>query len=436
MTPLVDRMFDALDERVAHRRIGRTASRKIFPMHWSFLLGEVSLIAFVVLVATGLFLTMFYVPSTESTVYEGSSVVHQGREFPAAYESILRLSHDIGAGPLMRRVHRAASHLLIASTLLHFLRILLTGAFKRPREPNYHLGLLLLMLVIAAGWLGHSLPFDLASGTSLRIFYSVLLSVPLVGDPIAFWAFGGEFPTAQMVSRFFAFHALWLPIAITALIAVHLALVARLQHTQAPEDGVDGHRTVVGEPLWPWQAIKSAVLFLLIVGVLAASAVLVPWAVMGAPYRIGEVVNQTQPDWFLFWVEGLLRLVPDFEFAFLGMVWSQVFVVGAGVPLVVVGLLVSYPWIERAVTGPPAETHVLEHPLDVPFRAGMVTGVGAFLVIASTAAAQDVIARVLFAPVQSVTWTLRVLLLVVPPLLGLAVAAYARSQPSRWGHRS
>jgi ubiquinol-cytochrome c reductase cytochrome b subunit len=438
VTPLVDRLFDALDERVQHRRVGRAASGKIFPLHWSFLIGEVTLVSFMVLLATGLFLTMFYVPSTELTVYEGTSQVHQGRELPAAYESVVRLSHDIDAGLFARRVHRAASHVFIASALLHFLRVVLTGAFTRPREPNYHIGLVLLILAVAAGWIGHNLPYDLMSGTSLRILYAFALSLPWVGDPVAFWIFGGEFPTGQMISRFFAVHVLWLPLAITGLITLHMILVVRQQHTQPPEDGVDGHRTVVGEPLWPWQAVTSTVLALLVVGVLTASAVLVPWSDVDyvGPYRIGAVTNQAQPDWFLLWVEGLLRLAPQFEFAFLGAVWSQVFVVGVAAPLLIVLLFFLYPSIERRVVGGTGETHVLEHPLDVPFRTGMVSATVTFFLVASAAGAHDVIARLMHVPVETVAWALRVLIVVLPVLVGLAATWYARAQPSRWKHRN
>ena len=434
MTPLVDRLFDALDDRVGHRRVGRVASQKIFPLHWSFLLGEVTLFAFVVLVATGLFLTMFYVPSAETTVYEGASAVHQGREMPAAYESVVRITHDVDAGLLVRRVHRVASHVFIAAILAHFLRVVLTGAFRRPRELNYYIGLLLLMLTVATGWIGHNLPLDVLSGNSFRILYALLLSVPWVGDPLAYWVFGGVFPTGTMVSRFFAIHVLWLPIAITALISMHMLLVVRQQHTQPPDPEVDGQRQVIGEPLWPWQAVTSGVLFLLLLGILVTSAILVPWSDVDytGPFRVGDVVQQAQPDWFLWWVEGLLRIVPDFEFVFLGALWSQVFVVGVALPVAVLVLFFAYPTIERARVGRTPESHVLDHPLDVPFRAGMVGLSVGFFAVSSAAAAQDVIARLLFAPVESVTWTLRIAILVVPPLLALLATAYARSQPQRW----
>lgn len=437
MTPLVDRLFDMLDERVAHRHVGEAASRKIFPSHWSFLLGEVALISFLVLVGTGIFLTMFYVPSAEQTVYEGSSAVHQGRELPEAYESVVRLTHDVNAGLLVRRVHRAASHLFIFATLAHFARIVLTGAFQRPREPNYHIGLALLLLAVATGWVGHNLPLDTLAVTSYRIFYAMALSVPWVGDPVALWIFGGEFPTTQMISRFFSVHVLWLPLTITGVITLHMLLVLRQQHTQAPEEGVDGQTTVVGEPLWPWQAVTTMVLFLLVVGILAASAVLVPWSDVDyvGPYRLGSVVNQSHPDWFLIWVEGLLRLVPAFELDLLGATWTQVFVVGTAVPLLVVALLFAYPWIERRTVGPTGNVHVLDHPLDVPFRAGMVAFSVTFFLVATVAGAHDVVARLLFAPIELVTWVLQAAILVLPPAAGLAVAAYARSQPLRWRHR-
>ncbi len=234
MTPLFALLLTNLDERLQLRSPGRKVANKVFPHNWSFLLGEVALISFTILVATGIFLTMFYRPSTDPVAYTGSSVLFQGRELPAAFESVVRMTYDVRGGLFFRRVHRAAAHVFVAATILHLVRIMLTGAFRRPREVNWVVGFVLFNLVLAAGVTGYSLPYDALAGTGIRIMYSVLLSIPVIGDNVAFWIFGGPFPTGDVIPRFFVTHVLIVPLVLFGAIGVHLALVGRQRHTQFP----------------------------------------------------------------------------------------------------------------------------------------------------------------------------------------------------------
>jgi ubiquinol-cytochrome c reductase cytochrome b subunit len=419
MTPLFALLFDSLDERLRLRGPGRKVANKVFPHNWSFLLGEVALLAFVVLVATGIFLTMFYRPSTDPVVYQGGDVLFVGRSLPSAFESIVRLSHDVPGGLLFRRIHRAAAHLFVAAAVLHLVRILLSGAFRRPREVNYHVGIGLFLLSLAAGFTGYSLPYDALAGTGIRIAYSAALSIPYVGDRIAFWIFGGPFPTGDVIPRFFVFHVLMIPGLIIGLVAVHLALVARQRHTQFPSPDVDGHRFVVGKPLWPSQFAESATLMLWVGGVLVLSSVLIPWSdvTLQGPYRPGEVGNNAQPDWYMFWLEGALRVFPALEFRVLGMTVSGPFFAGALLPGLVFAALVAYPFMERRVYRLEGDWHVLQNPLDLPLRAAFVVGLFSFLLILSAAATNDVLSRLTGVNVETWTWVFRVTTLGTPPVL-------------------
>jgi ubiquinol-cytochrome c reductase cytochrome b subunit len=435
VTPLFELMLDSLDRRLRLRKPGRQVVNKVFPDNWSFLLGEVALFSFVILVLTGIFLTMFYRPSVTLVTYTGSYELFADRPLPAAFESIVRLSHDIPGGLLFRRLHRGASHLFIAATVLHLLRILLTGAFRRPREVNYHVGIVLLLLAFAAGFTGYSLPYDQLAGTGMRIAYSELLSFPVVGDRLAFWIFGGDFPTGDVIPRFYVFHVLVLPALLIGLVTVHLVVMARQRHTQFPRRDIDGHRYVAGKPLWPSQFAISTTLILWLGGVLAAAAVLVPWSdvLLLGPYRPGEVGNNAQPDWFLFWLEGALRIFPALEFGLPGMTISGPFVAGILLPGLIVGFLIAYPFLERRVYRLEADWHVLQNPLDIPLRAAAVVGVFSFVLLLSAAATNDILSRMTAIPIEAITWFFRVTSIVVPLLLAWAITLYSRRRLARRG---
>lgn len=442
MTPVFARLYDYLDARLRLRSPLRALAGHLFPSHWSFLLGEVALASLGILVLTGVFLTMFYRPSLDPVVYSGASSLYEGRTLPAAFESIVRLSNDVPGGLLVRRIHRGASHLFLLTILIHLLRVVLTGAFRRPREVNYHLGGLLLLAAVTSGYTGHNLPMDVLAGTSLRILYSFLLSVPLVGERVALWVFAGEFPTGDFLSRMFVVHVLVLPALLIAGALLHSLLVGRQTHASAPHPEVDVHTTEVGAPLWPDQVGKTTTLVLAITCLVVASAVLVPWSdvQLHGPYVVAEASNASQPDWFLFWIEGALRLYPPILLTLGPVTISGPFVTGIAMPALLVLLLFGYPFLERRIApsaagGPRAREghhHLLQHPVDVPLRAGIVAAVGTFFAVLTVAGANDVVARVVSVSTEDTIRVLRVALVAGPPLVGWAVARYAAAQPPRW----
>ncbi|MDQ3983474.1 MAG: cytochrome b, partial [Actinomycetota bacterium] len=261
-------MLRWLDSRLGAASWTRKALRKVFPDHWSFLLGEIALFCFLILLATGIFLTLFYRADATRVVYEGPYAPLQGREVSAAFESVMRISYEVRAGLVMRQIHHWAALVFVASIVVHTMRVFFTGAFRKPREVNWLVGVALLLLSIGMGFTGYSLPDDLLSGTGLRIAYSVLISVPFVGPYLAFLVFGGEFPTEGIISRLFVLHVMLLPAAIIALITVHLGILVRQKHTQHRGAGRT-ERNVVGKALWPSQVFKSVGLLLLTAAVLA-----------------------------------------------------------------------------------------------------------------------------------------------------------------------
>src|SRR3954451_19060938 len=192
-----------------------------------------------------------------------------GATTSAAYNSALQLSFDVRAGLLMRQTHHWAALIFIGAIVLHLCRIFFTGAYRRPREMNWVIGLTMLLLAIANGFAGYSMPDDLLSGTGLRIAYSVVLSIPAVGAYVAFFVFGGEFPAEDITSRLYIIHVLIVPAAIVALLSVHLAILWRQKHTQFPGRGrTQGN--VVGSRLWPVYALRSIGLFCAVTAVLCA----------------------------------------------------------------------------------------------------------------------------------------------------------------------
>ncbi len=327
--------------------MARKTLDKVFPDHWSFLLGEVSLYCFVVLVLTGIYLSFFFSPSTSVVTYDGSYGPLRGVEMSQAYESAIRISFDVRAGMVMRQIHHWAALLFIAAIIAHLARIFFTGAFRRPRELNWMIGVTLLVLAMINGFAGYSLLDDQLSGTGLRIANAIILSVPIVGTWVSSLLFGGPYPGPEMLQRLFVAHILLIPAVIGVLIAVHLALVIRHKHTQYPGPG-KREDNVVGQRLWPTYTAKAGGLFFLVASVLAALGGLAQinaiWVT--GPYRGADVSSASQPDWYMGWTEGGLRLMPPWEIRAFGFQIPNPFFPGVLLPSIVFGILYVWPFIE------------------------------------------------------------------------------------------
>jgi ubiquinol-cytochrome c reductase cytochrome b subunit len=416
---MLKRVYRWFDSRLGTTSFTRGALNKVFPDHWSFMLGEVALYSFVVLLITGVFLTFFFEASTSEVVYDGSYAPLRGVEMSDAYRSVLELSFNVRAGLVMRQMHHWAALLFIASIVAHMIRIFFTGAFRRPREINWMIGVTLLILAIFNGFTGYSLPDDLLSGVGLRIANSIALAVPLIGSWIAFLIFGGEFPNDVIIGRLFVTHIMIIPAAIAVLLSIHLAIVWRQKHTQFPGAG-RLESNVVGSKLWPTYAMKSVALFFAVAALLAVLGGLVQinpvW--LYGPFRADQVTSPAQPDWYLGWVEGALRIFPAWETRAFGFEIPNPFFPAVLLPGLTFLLLYAWPFIEARVTGDHEPHHLLDRARDHPARTALGVATLSFYLVLFLAAGNDLIARWMDLPVLSVTWFFRAAVLILPPLSG------------------
>jgi ubiquinol-cytochrome c reductase cytochrome b subunit len=416
---LTRRLATWLDKRLGAARFARTALNKVFPDHWSFMIGEIAMYCLVILIMTGVYLTFFFVPDSRQVVYHGSYAPLKGVHMSAAYQSTLKVTFDVRAGLVMRQIHHWAALLFLGAILVHLLRIFFTGAFRRPREINWVIGLSLLLLGLANGFTGYSLPDDLLSGTGLRIAYSVLESIPLLGPWLAFLVFGGEFPSDDIISRLFVIHVLIVPALIVGLLTAHLALLVRHKHTQFPGRG-RSNRNVVGSKLWPTFTAKTLGLFFFVFAVCAALGGLAQinpvW--LYGPFQSSAVSAGSQPDWYIGWLEGALRLMPPWEVRIGGFEIPNPFFPGVLLPGITFTLLYAWPWIEAWFTKDYEEHHLLDRPRDRPVRSALGVAVLAFYIVLFFAGGNDVIAAHFDLSVNSVTYVFRALLFVLPIVSG------------------
>ncbi|MFN2608614.1 MAG: cytochrome bc complex cytochrome b subunit [Acidimicrobiales bacterium] len=415
---MIGRVIAWVDDRLGASSFTRTALDKVFPDHWSFMLGEVALYCFVILVVTGVYLTFFFVPASREVVYNGSYAPLRGVSMSAAYKSALDISFGVRAGLVMRQMHHWAALVFVASLVVHLCRVFFTGAFRRPREINWLIGVTLLILAIANGFFGYSLLDDLLSGTGVRVGYSIALSIPVIGSWLAFLFFGGEFPAVQFITRFFVLHVLLLPALIVGLLGAHMAILWRQKHTQFRGPGRT-EDNIVGSRLWPTYALKSTGLFAIVAGVLAGLGGLAQinpvW--LYGPYNPAQASAATagsQPDWYVGWLDGALRVMPGWEVRAFGHTIANPFFPGALLPgLTFLGLYL-WPFVERRLTADRASHNLLDRPRDAPVRTGTGAAVMAFYGVLFFAGGNDILSSIFGIAPETVTNVFRVLLVVAP----------------------
>jgi ubiquinol-cytochrome c reductase cytochrome b subunit len=417
MTPTDPAAF--VDERLRTSRPLKAALRYVFPDHWSFLLGEMALYSFVVLVLTGIFLALSFDAGSSEVVWHGPYAPLDGAQVTTSYASALDLSFKVPGGLLFRQTHHWAALLFVVAITLHLLRVVYTGAFRKPRELNYLVGVLMLGLGLVEGYVGYSLLDDLLSGMGLAIGWSVSMSIPLVGGAISTLLWDGPYPGGDaFLPRLFIAHVFILPALIAALMGLHLAMIVRQHHTQFRGPG-RREDNVVGSPMWPgyalrslgWMAATSAVLVLL--GGLVQINPVWQWG----PYQpwLGE--NGAQPDWYLGWLIGALRLVPGFDITAFGRtIVPNPFFGGLLFPTLVFGLLFLFPWVDRLLftRDGDAKHHLLERPRDNPRRTGFITAVVVWVGTVFAFGAADRIFLALQISYTAQLWIFRVLFFVAP----------------------
>jgi ubiquinol-cytochrome c reductase cytochrome b subunit len=428
----LERIGRWIDTRTGMAGVVRTGLRKVFPDHWSFLLGEIALFCFVILVATGTFLTFFFVPSAAPVTYNGSYAPLHGTEVSAAFDSVMRLSFEVRAGLLMRQIHHWTALVFVAVVIAHLCRVFFTGAFRRPREINWIVGFTLLVLAIAEGFTGYSLPDDLLSGTGARIAYSAALSIPFIGPWVASLVFGGEFPTLALISRFFVIHVMLLPGVFIGGIVVHLALLVLHKHTQY-RGGPARETNVVGRHFWPSQVFLSSGLFFLTAALVALIGGLFQvnpiWAY--GPFNGSVVSSPAQPDWYVGWLDGSLRIFPPFEPTILGITIPSAFIPGVVVPTILFTLIALAPFIEERVTRDGREHHLLDRFWEHPVRTASGLAVLMLFGVLTLAGGNDVIAFYFTTQVETLTLLFRGLAIVLPILTWIVVYRVCRARVRR-----
>jgi ubiquinol-cytochrome c reductase cytochrome b subunit len=417
-----------VDERTGISYVVREFGRKIFPDHWSFMLGEVALYSFVVILLTGTFLTFFFQASMAEVTYDGSYGPLKGLEMSAAMQSSLHISFEIRGGLLIRQVHHWAALLFVASIMLHMLRIFFTGAFRKPREINWVIGFVLWILAMAEGFTGYSLPDDLLSGNGLRIIAGMVQGIPFIGSWIEWLVFGGEFPGTAIVGRLYTLHILLLPAAVLAFIAIHLVFVVTHKHTQYAGPGRTNDN-VIGVPVLPVFAAKAGGFFFVVFGLLMAMGAFFTinpiWTY--GPYDPSPVSAGTQPDWYIGFADGALRLMPGWlggpggvpmEFTILNTTYS----LNLLIPIVVLGLFIVavmiYPFLEAWVTGDRREHHIADRPRNMPTRTAIGAAGATFYFVLFAGASSDLVATHFKLSIESVITILQFGLFLAP------VAAY------------
>jgi len=407
-----------VDERTGAAPFMRRTLNKIFPDHWSFLLGEIALYSFIILLLTGTYLALFFKPSAAEVIYHGSYARLQGIEVSEAYASTLHISFDVRGGLLIRQIHHWAALLFVSAISVHMFRIFFTGAFRKPREFNWIIGTILLTLGLLEGFAGYSLPDDLLSGTGLRIAAGIVEAIPVVGSYLFMFIFGGLFPGADFIPRLYAIHILVIPGIILALITVHLMLVWVQKHTQFPGPGRT-EKNVVGYPLLPVYQAKAGGFFFMVFGLTAALGGLAQinpvW--LYGPYDPAQVTAGSQPDWYIGFLEGALRMMPNVELHFWGNTLSlNVLVPALILPGLIFTLIGLYPFIEEWVTGDKREHHLLDRPRNVPVRTGLGVMSLTFYILLWINGGNDIIADKFHLSINAMTWTMRFLVIILPPI--------------------
>jgi quinol---cytochrome-c reductase cytochrome b subunit len=416
-TPLGKTAYEIDDRLILSGWVRRTMN-KVYPDHWSFLLGEIALYSFLILLLSGTYLTFFFDASMREVVYGGSYAPLRGVEMSAAYDSALGLSFDVRGGLFMRQLHHWAALLFVAAIVVHLLRIFFTGAFRRPRETNWLIGVVLLVLSLLMGVTGYSLPDDLLSGTGLRIISAILLSIPVVGTWVHFAVFNGDFVGEQIIGRFYIAHVLLFPAIILGLIAVHLLILVKQKHTQFAGPGRTEHN-VVGNRLFPTFAAKATGLIFVVFGICALLAGLVQinpvW--LWGPYNPAQVSSASQPDWYIGFLDGSTRLFPAWDINLPGdytvpaLFWPTVVIAGA-----MFTILALYPFIERKLTRDTAAHHLLQRPRDVPVRTSLgIMGLTFYLML-MLSGGNDVIADKFDISLNAMTWIGRIGVIILPPI--------------------
>ena len=412
-----------IDDRFHLAKTGEKNLRKVFPNHWSFMLGEIALYSFIILLVTGVFLTLWFKPSMMEVVYDGSYERLQGVPMSEAFASTLYIDFDVRGGFLVRQIHHWSALIFVASLVIHMLRVFFTGAFRKPREINWLIGVAIFALAMVEGLFGYSLPDDLPSGMGVRILQGVMLAIPLVGTYVSMFLFGGEFPGEDIITRLYVLHVLLIPALLLGLIVAHFMILWHQKHTQYPGVGKTD-KTVVGTPMFPAFAVKAGGFFFFTFAVTAGLSAFVqinPVHLFG-PFTPTSITSGLQPDWYMGFMEGSLRIFPNwFDFQIAGYpIMTAVLVPGLVIPGVIFGGLALWPFIEQWITGDKSHHNVVDRPRNAPVRTGVGVAGVVFYGVLWLAGSNDILSETFSIDLYLTTYIFRVLA-IAGPILGFII---------------
>jgi ubiquinol-cytochrome c reductase cytochrome b subunit len=418
--------LDTVDERVGSSRLLTGVLDKIFPDHWSFMVGEIAMDSLIILIATGIYLTFFFVPSGAEVVYAptGGHVYAPlvGQHMSEAYQSVINLSFNVRFGLVMRQAHHWAALIFLAAVIFHLCRIFFTGAFRKPREINWVIGLTLWIILMLEGFTGYSLPDDLLSGTGIRVIYSIVQSVPGVGTWLVYALWGGPFPGRTFIIRLFVVHEFLFPAIIVGLLTAHLMILWHQKHTDFPGPGKT-ETNIRGSRIWPQYALKASGLMMIVAGItfgLAGFFQINPVWLYG-PYTPFTVSAGSQPDWYVAWLDGSLRLWPHWEFRSFGHEIANPFFPGLLIPGFIITLMYAWPWIDKKIYHDHRPHNLLDRPRDKPFRTGVGVAAVVFFTDLTLATGTDVLANNLHIGFERLIEILQYFAL-IGPIAGFAIA--------------
>ncbi|GMA17370.1 cytochrome bc complex cytochrome b subunit [Deinococcus metallilatus] len=371
-----------LDERLHLSRLNDKFLRKAFPVHHSFFLGEITLFSLIILILTGILLALAYEPSNSMIVNSfDPGTADKPNLIPAAYHSALKIN-AMPFGDMLRRIHHWTANIMIAAAVVHMMRIYFTGAFKKPREINWWIGLLLLIFAVFTAVTGYALPYDNYAYNTLKVIYGIVASIPWVGEWVSQAAFAGRFPGEGIIPRVYGYHIMLLPAILIALTGAHLLIMIKQKHTQPQYAKRIAYKKIVGVPLLTQQTpimLLLALLFAAIIVLFSAFIPVHPVEFFGPPST--TPINNIKPDWYLLWVFGALAIIPSFEFNFLGGVIGSEFTGAMILPTIIVLALFAVPMLDRSREN----MYYAENPTNHPVRLAAGIAFLALLIVWSVA---------------------------------------------------
>ncbi|MDL2344919.1 cytochrome bc complex cytochrome b subunit [Deinococcus sp. MIMF12] len=357
-----------LDDRLHISRLNDKFLRKAFPVHHSFFLGEITLFSLIILILTGILLALSYEPSNSMVVNSfDPGTADAPNLVPAAYHSALKIN-AAPFGDMLRRIHHWTANIMVAAAVIHMMRVYFTGAFKKPREINWWIGMLLLIFSALTAVTGYVLPYDNYAYNTLKVIYSIAASIPWVGEWVAQAAFAGKFPGDGVIPRVYGYHIMLLPGILLALTGAHMLLMIKQKHTQPQYAKRVAYKKIVGVPLMTQQTPIMLMLTLLFAGIIVLFSAFIPVhpvEYFGPPST--TPIDNIKPDWYLLWVFGVLAIIPGIEFDFLGGNINSEFIGAILLPTLAIGAMFAVPMLDRSREN----LYYAENPTNHPVRLGI-----------------------------------------------------------------